>query len=1017
MSRESVVRISDHKASHASKRRRQAAALIEECARTAANQLAGAFPAMMDKVDDALFDRVDKSENANDHSVYFDTMREMRLKRTAIEAKFKERFIELARECLGRTQPTGTGAQSPAGELTLGLVDETDLEESLAVTNMVAKVRSSCNEQLFALDKRMAHLLGQKDLKSEDNPLGPEPICQAFKDACGEVETTLEAKLLILKLFDRHVVSEVEGIYQQINQHLADKKILPNIRAAVAKKPSESKGGAKNAPSDADRDPVLDALRPEQAADAQSAELLGALKQVMSMGASEGASVPPGPAGEQQARVIGNLTRLQHGKTEGGDGELPTIDPSLLAAGNTNVVRELKSTGMTEGMGQIDVVMFDVVAMMFDFILDDRNVPDPMKALIGRLQIPVLKVALMDKSFFAKKHHPVRKLLNALAEAAVGWSETHDDDGALYGRIESFVRRVLEEFDNTLDVFEKVLVDLESFLEEHGKHVEENAEPSAQALEGRERLAEARARAHEVIAERFAEATVPDVVRKFFEVRWKELLVFRYFEEGEDGEGWKDALKTMDELIWSLTPITTPEDRNKLLRLLPGLLNRIKAGMDQITLHADERKSFLAALASHHLSVVRSGGGEPPAAPGTDEAAAIAAAAETDHGDEVRDLLRRAVERANAVILQAAESKPECAGMGTTLVAARFYDNRVAVAHVGDSRMYRLHDGRFEQITCDHSLVQELVAKGFYTLDEAKEKVKSNVITRAVGVEEWVAPDVQEVEATPGDLFLLCSDGLTDMVSDTDIYQHLTKNAGDLVAASECLVELANRNGGKDNISVVIARVVEPYPANGADGNTITLEGQIDITGLTDVGRRRSHNEDGIAVDPQAGFAVVADGMGGCNAGEVASALALQIITRALRTEIERAQAGEDDMDWLFDPAQNAPSEEIAVPTTLSPDDEYVELVESLDVGVWMEFKQSDGTATRARLTWISAETGRYLFTDIAGVKVLDATPHALAAELQRGNATVIDDEPLVDRVMGGVTDRLQSGGAPKSAH
>ena len=108
--------------------------------------------------------------------------------------------------------------------------------------------------------------------------------------------------------------------------------------------------------------------------------------------------------------------------------------------------------------------------------------------------------------------------------------------------------------------------------------------------------------------------------------------------------------------------------------------------------------------------------------------------------------------------------------------------------------------------------MQDLVNKGFYTPEEAKKNVKSNVITRAVGVETSVAPDVQEIDARPGDLFLLCSDGLTDMVEDADILTRLQEHADNLTTASESLVELANKNGGRDNISVVLARVVEPFP-------------------------------------------------------------------------------------------------------------------------------------------------------------------------------------------------------------
>ena len=172
----------------------------------------------------------------------------------------------------------------------------------------------------------------------------------------------------------------------------------------------------------------------------------------------------------------------------------------------------------------------------------------------------------------------------------------------------------------------------------------------------------------------------------------------------------------------------------------------------------------------------------------------------------------RAVVRANETIFQVAQIQPQCAGMGTTLVVLLFYDDRLTVAHVGDSRMYRLRDGEFEQITLDHSLVQELVNRGFYTPEEAREATHKNIVTRALGIGEDVEYDLLEEVALPGDTFLLCSDGLNDMVDDPTIRAILLENQDNLDAAVDRLVGAANDNGGRDNVSVLLARVDRPFP-------------------------------------------------------------------------------------------------------------------------------------------------------------------------------------------------------------
>ncbi|MEO0973562.1 MAG: Stp1/IreP family PP2C-type Ser/Thr phosphatase [Pseudomonadota bacterium] len=176
--------------------------------------------------------------------------------------------------------------------------------------------------------------------------------------------------------------------------------------------------------------------------------------------------------------------------------------------------------------------------------------------------------------------------------------------------------------------------------------------------------------------------------------------------------------------------------------------------------------------------------------------------------------LRDAVRRANKIIHQTARSQEECAGMGTTIVSCLMYDNRLSVAHVGDSRLYRVRQNRFEQLTQDHSLLQELVDRGVVERDEAERKLKRNYVTRALGVEPEIEVAIMEVDALPGDIFVLCSDGLSDMVEDDDIHLTISTFHTDLSMVGRQLIQLTNDNGGRDNVSVLMVRVLKPFPAN-----------------------------------------------------------------------------------------------------------------------------------------------------------------------------------------------------------
>ena len=170
-------------------------------------------------------------------------------------------------------------------------------------------------------------------------------------------------------------------------------------------------------------------------------------------------------------------------------------------------------------------------------------------------------------------------------------------------------------------------------------------------------------------------------------------------------------------------------------------------------------------------------------------------------------LLRDNIQKANSSIFHAAESQPQYSGMGTTIVSGLFYDNRVATGHVGDSRMYRLRGEALESITRDHSLLQEQIDGGIISVEDARLSKNKNLVTRAVGIDAEVLPEIHVHDVMVGDVYLLCSDGLNDMVEDDDIQSTLYAMQGNLPLAANQLIQMANDNGGRDNVSVILVKV------------------------------------------------------------------------------------------------------------------------------------------------------------------------------------------------------------------
>ncbi len=176
-------------------------------------------------------------------------------------------------------------------------------------------------------------------------------------------------------------------------------------------------------------------------------------------------------------------------------------------------------------------------------------------------------------------------------------------------------------------------------------------------------------------------------------------------------------------------------------------------------------------------------------------------------------MLQDQVAKVNTSIYQAAQSQPQYAGMGTTLVVVLFYDNKMMAAHIGDSRLYRMRGDEFSQVTKDHSLLQEQIDAGMLTKEQAKLSSNKNLVTRALGIDPAVEPEIHEYDTLPGDIYLLCSDGLSDMVSDDDIGMALQALGANLELAAQQLVQMANDNGGRDNVSVILIKILREFPA------------------------------------------------------------------------------------------------------------------------------------------------------------------------------------------------------------
>ncbi|MCU7959506.1 MAG: DUF1631 domain-containing protein, partial [gamma proteobacterium symbiont of Bathyaustriella thionipta] len=429
---------------------------------------------MLDKMDDALFDYSDRAETEKQHTAYMDAMRNLRKGRKTLQQQFEHKCLEAYTKFWSQSgEKTGKQKDDDAPKIDLSgegfsLIDDADLEENLAVTVMISKAESSYEGALFSIEQRF-EALGAKDISNINNPIAPKTLADAFEDSLEAVELDLDLKIVLYKLFDKEVLGFIGGMYDEINHLLGKQGVLPNLAARGRRNPvspAVQRARSREAAEAGDDDSQL---AYEEESSYVQAEIFNTLQQLMQVRRPAGTQIPRyGPSGAPlpavaSSELLNALSQIQHSApmpVVGGDSQLITEQPDVKNALMSEL--QINRTAATRTIGEAEDDTIDVIAMLFEFILEDRNLSDSMKALISRLQIPMLKVAILDKTFFSQKAHPARRLLNNLAQAAIGWVETEDrGKDTLYGQIERIVGRILTEFGNDPDLFAELNEDFD----------------------------------------------------------------------------------------------------------------------------------------------------------------------------------------------------------------------------------------------------------------------------------------------------------------------------------------------------------------------------------------------------------------------------------------------------------------------------------------------------------------------------------------------------------------------------
>lgn len=562
---------------------RESAEVLAGCRELTLSRMTVALAGMLDRVEDDLFEMAEAAVEREAREAFLETRAHTRAKRSEIELTFRRHFIEVFNRKLKGDEP------APA-ERVLSLVADEDLEESIAVSEMARKLQAACDGELFALSRRMGFLLERPELADDANPVSPGTICAALRDACDQLEAGFKVRMTLLRQFERHAEAELQRIYRDLNAHLVQQRILPDVKREARRAPAP----AKPIRSELPKAPAPDGF-------ATLAQLLGAAVPGVAADIGPGGPFGYAVAGEAAAAAtfVGELTRLHREAYAAAPGS---------GSGALNVVRDLKTQPQAQSLGALDAMTIDLVSMLFDYVFEDDAIPDAVKALLGRLQIPLLKVALLDKAFFSSKGHPARRLLDGLADSALGLDEDDTRGIETLSMIDGMVDRVLHEFESDLALFEKLAAEVEAFLEARGRAEDDIVQRSAQLVEARERREIAEAVADAEVTRRLdARTWVPNVVREMLHDAWARALAAVFLVEGEGSGPWQRLVHAMEDLLWSVEPKAAADDRKRLLAMLPAMLRELQFGMQRAGLTDPERDAFMGALVDCHATAVKAG--------------------------------------------------------------------------------------------------------------------------------------------------------------------------------------------------------------------------------------------------------------------------------------------------------------------------------------------------------------------------------------------------------------------------
>ncbi len=608
---------------------------LKTCQQLARDHVDRAFDVFLKSLFDAYDIEIDKALSNKDATELMGIQRALRKKSSDLKHYFTgyylEGFVKFSKKKLNTTIGSSNTSINPED---LSIVENDDLEETIAISSITQRVDTYFAEPMWALNQRFSILNNGEPVTESSNPVSAIQFCDALRRSIKLIDINGHAKAIVYKVFDLQLLNLFKLVSEDVNDYLQRQGILPNLKFSLPKGSAPRSYLAEDGDTFGRRAEDYGISRaepnPESAPEQYQTDLLAAIRglhQQIQVRASATAAGGPVYDSEQLVTALASLQASAQSIAQ-----VTTASPQdLVPVDISDIVAQLKAQLAESGEEESDVKRadmetIDLVGLVFEYMLNDENIPDSVKTLLSYLHTPFLKVAFIDPDFFEQTEHPARVLLNSLADAGAKWV---GNDGTsqfdMYEQIKGVVNQVLKEFDNDIKFITSLLFEFNSYVKKVSRKQELTEKRAKEKAEGENKLREMKLKVNDEVRDLIREKELPSAVLLLLLQPWSDYLTFILLRHGDKSERWSEGVRVVEDVLWCIDHKVEESKKPEQRERMDNVVDALRAGFDVIGFEISKGDKLIESFVSLCELAQQSQSAEPAPEPMRNELERIAA--------------------------------------------------------------------------------------------------------------------------------------------------------------------------------------------------------------------------------------------------------------------------------------------------------------------------------------------------------------------------------------------------------